>query len=81
MGVGDSALRRPRSNQPKGGRREEEQGREQLHVELSPSCSRRRAPSASQDEKNFTATKRKENRLSIKIYSSNFFFKNFYSES
>ena len=40
--MGDSALRRPRSNQPKGGRREEEQGREQLHVELSPSCSRRR---------------------------------------
>ena len=34
MGARDSALRRPRSNQPKGGRREEEQGREQLH-ELS----------------------------------------------
>ena len=41
--VGDSALRWPRSNQPKGGRREEEQGREQLHVELSPTAQPGRA--------------------------------------
>ena len=57
MGVGDSALRRPRSNQPKGGRREEEQGREQLHVELSPSCSRRR------EHRRESCSRRKENGL------------------